>query len=131
MTAYILNENISDEELSSIKNAAEVSGIQVDRWPDESSSLPADIEAAILIIREKNTSLEESRALAAVSASVRIVCVFLEDVSPVSELSQKYCSAKVAIGAGTLGDALAGNDSIQEKPDGTPADKNPQKPHNC
>lgn len=128
MTAYAINEDVTDYELAAIQQH---SPIKVMNWPAGGSALPGDSEAVILIVRESSTALEESRVLAAVNVGVRIVCVHLSEVRNLSELARKYCSAKVALESGALGDALNGNDQVQENHDGTPAPRNKQKPHNC
>lgn len=129
MVAYILNENVTDEELAAVRGG--VQSVTVKVWPIPSQELPEDIEVAILIVRSNSTGLEEARVVNLVRAAIRIVCVYLDLIDSPSELSVKYCSSKVAIGSGNLGEAIGGNDNIQEAPDGSAAAKNTQKPHNC
>jgi hypothetical protein len=128
MTAYVINEHVTDIELNAVQ---EQSPTKIMRWPAGTSSLPEDIEAAVLIIREMSTLLEESRAIVVVSGGIRIVCVYINEVEVVSELARKFCSAKVPLAGGGFGEALKGNDQLQQEHDGKDAPRNPQKPHNC
>ncbi|MEZ5881055.1 MAG: hypothetical protein R3D35_10395 [Nitratireductor sp.] len=131
MIAYVINEDVTEKEIRTITSALEGKEISVKPWPDGDAELPDAVDVAILIIRNDNTELEENRAIALTAAAIRIVCVFVTEVSSPGHLSQKYCSAKVAVEHGALWGALAGDDNAQEKFDGSPADRNPQKPHNC
>lgn len=130
MTIYILNERCTSEELDAIKRSASAENT-VRLWPGSTTTIPKDIKSAILIVREHSTPLEEARAVAIVNAGVRIVCVYTEKIEVLSELAQKYCSAMVPVAAGSLAEALSGNDEIQQRHDGQDAPRNPQKPHNC
>jgi hypothetical protein len=129
MAFYIVNENVTPEELSAIKEAVPGGDVQI--WPDGDIILPADTAAGILIVRMKSTVLEEQRAINLTGAALRIICLYLENIADTSEVSQKYCSARVAIGDGALGEALKGNDRVQQDADGASAARNRQKPHNC
>lgn len=128
MAAYVVNEDVAQIELDRLQA---MSPIKIQIWRVGDATLPKDTEAIILLIREDNSALEEKRVLTALNAGVRMICVYVTVVPNVSELVSKYCSAKVALESGGLGEALAGNDQVQEKHDGTPAPRNPQKPHNC
>jgi hypothetical protein len=131
MIGYIINEDVTPEELVALKTACKGYDVEIHEWPHGVANLPSDINVAILIVRNSNTQLEETRTIAAVNAAIRIVCVYLEDIAEISEICQRYCSSKVSGGLGALGDALMGNDQIQEKYDGSAASKNPQKHHKC
>lgn len=130
MKAYVLNETVIEGEIAALVAAAG-SSFSFESWPVASSSLPSDADVVILIVRAASTPLEEARAMASVRGSIRIVCVYMEDMSQISDVAKKYCSAKVAIGAGSLGAALDGSDSIQQDTAGDPAVKSVNKHHNC
>lgn len=130
MAVYVINEDTASEELAALQSAC--TGLyDVSRWPDQSANCPADTVATILIIRSTSTALEEARTIHTISLGLRVICVFLEEISPVSDLSQKYCSTKASLHGGSLLDALGGNEKIQEDSKGAPAARNRQKPHNC
>ncbi|WP_368649862.1 hypothetical protein [Brucella intermedia] len=130
MTVYIINENPSDDEIRSIRDASK-GKYPVKSWPAGSVEIPADISVAILIIRETSTELEEARVVSTISKGIRIVCTFIERIDDISDLAIKYCSAKVSLSGGGFISAIEGNDRIQEDEKGEPADNNPQKRHNC
>lgn len=130
MTVYIINENPSDNEINSIRDASK-GKYSVRILPDNSVEIPADVSVVILIIRERSTELEEKRVVATISKGIRIVCTFIEEVDDISDLAIKYCSAKVNISGGGFISAIEGDDRIQEDEKGEPADVNPQKRHNC
>ena len=130
MTAYIINENVTSDEIGAL-NAATGSSYVADIWPDETANVPPNITVAVLIVRSENTRLEETRAMAVISLGIRIVCIFIEPLQEISDLVKNYCSSKVAVGSAGLIDALKGNDGIQQDKEGKHAPKNPQKPHNC
>ena len=128
MTFYVINENVTDAELSAIASAG---GQRINVWPNAASDLPSDISVGVLIIREESSALEEERVIQIISIGLRIVCVFMEELPKISDLAHKYCSAKVALNAGALGEALMGSDAVQQDDHGAPAPRNRQKPHNC
>jgi hypothetical protein len=130
MAAYIINKEVNDKELQLINENSQ-GALAIQRWPTPDALTPSDIEIAILIVREASTPKEETRAIAIINAGFRIVCIHLDELKTVSELAKKYCSAQVSISGGALGDAIKGNDQVQEKHDGQPAPRNKQKPHNC
>ncbi|NBB53423.1 hypothetical protein GVN24_34665 [Rhizobium sp. CRIBSB] len=130
MKAYVVNESVTAGELAQLAAAAGTS-FTVEIWPTATANLPSDANVAILIVRSASSTLEEARAMASVRASIRIVCVYLEDILEISDVAKKYCSAKVAIGAGGLGAALDGSDAIQQATSGDVAPKSVNKHHNC
>lgn len=131
MPVYVLNENVSIQELDQLNSEANGQGHDVAEWPSGGDSLPDQISAAVAIIRSKSSDLEEKRAINCVSASIPIVCVYLDDQKTLSPLAEKFCTSKVSISSGSLADALGGNHAIQQSSDGGPAEKNKQKPHGC
>lgn len=130
MTAYVVNENVNPADIARIAIAAS-SVVAVMAWPSSGAALPGDISIAILVVNSSNSSLEEARVVSSVGAGIRLVCVYLQQVHPISDLAQKYCSAKADLSGGGFLDAMKGLDSVQESSTGGPAPKNPQKPHNC
>ncbi|MGC4407321.1 MULTISPECIES: hypothetical protein [Rhizobium] len=130
MKAYILNETVTKSELSQLENGGG-SSVTVELWPVGTSAVPGDAQVVILIVRSTSTDLEAARAMAAVRASVRIVCVYMEEIQEISDLAKKYCSAKVAIGSGGLGAALQGSDAVQQDTSGKDASKTTNKHRNC
>lgn len=130
MTAYIINENTSPSEIESL-NVAVGDMPEIATWPLASARLPHGISVAILIVREHSSELEEERAMAVINAGIRIVCVFIEKISTLSLVAEKYCSTKVSLVGGGLVEALKGSDEVQDDAEGKPAPRNPQRPHNC
>ncbi|NIB55393.1 MULTISPECIES: hypothetical protein [Rhizobium/Agrobacterium group] len=130
MVVYVINQNFRSNELEALRSYSD-NAYEIRAWPPHSSSVPSDASAGIYLVREESTTIEEDRVINLINGVMRIICVFVEDIENISEIAQKYCSAKVFLEGGALVEALQGNDRIQQDGSGAPASRNPQKPHNC
>jgi len=127
---YTINEDVSDDEVKYIKANVDDS-VSINIWPTDDNILPSDIDAAIYIVRSTSTSLEDSRANKCVASTIRIVCIYTEDLHGISILAQQFCSAKVSTGLVGLMSALSGDINIQENPDGSIASKTDTSHNKC